>query len=322
MQTDSSANRTCNESRSTSLCPAKVPIPISLQVQMMRQAISPRLATRIFRKRRCPLLMRRVQSPMSKVQSHKPPADFGPLTLDFGLTLLDSEEWLAKFDGLAVLHIDLDDFARRLGLNLVHQLHRFDNANNCVGFDVAADTDEAVCIGRWSAIERTDYGRGDEVQTLIFRGGLFSMRAGMWRSGVWGTWHSSVRGRRNRLRLTPRQDRGARWRVKISPNLYMEPFALKFEIGERVVGNKPDQFPQLVHVNRSLEMLRQRAMPATTAISITMTLGARLIRLFGSRLLRFLIAHCSFDSGPHRNLRVCWFPPLYQRGVNAQTSSI
>src|SRR5262245_51668762 len=104
MQTDSSANRTCNESRSTSLCTATVPMPISLHVQMMRQAISPRLATRIFRKRRCPLLIRLSSEPSA--------VSFVCLLLTaYCLLLLDSEEWLAKFDGLTVLHIDLDDFA-------------------------------------------------------------------------------------------------------------------------------------------------------------------------------------------------------------------
>src|SRR6266581_8338045 len=57
MQADSSAKRTCSESRSTSLCTATVPMPISLQVQIIRQAISPRLAIRILRNRRGPLFI-------------------------------------------------------------------------------------------------------------------------------------------------------------------------------------------------------------------------------------------------------------------------
>src|SRR6476469_9033552 len=48
MHAASSAKRTCKESRSTSLWTATVLIPISLHVQITRQAISPRLAINIF----------------------------------------------------------------------------------------------------------------------------------------------------------------------------------------------------------------------------------------------------------------------------------
>src|SRR5690242_2967100 len=42
----------------------------------------------------------KVQSPKSHVQSQQSQSDVGPWMLDFGLALLDSEERLAKFDGL------------------------------------------------------------------------------------------------------------------------------------------------------------------------------------------------------------------------------
>ena len=48
MQTASSANRTWSASRSASEWTATVLIPNSRQAQMMRQAISPRFAIRIF----------------------------------------------------------------------------------------------------------------------------------------------------------------------------------------------------------------------------------------------------------------------------------
>src|SRR5690242_16146896 len=143
------------------------------------------------------------------------------------------------------------------------------------------------------------------MQPLIFRSSFFGLRAGMRRRRVRHTPYRALCCCRNRMcfRRQPGCDRRLT-RIEISANFYMKSFALEFEIGERVVGNKPNQFPQLVHVNRSLEVLGQWAVPAATAISITMTtLGARLIRLFASRLLRFLIAHRSFDSGRHRNLR-------------------
>ncbi len=48
MQTDSSANRTCNELASAVECTATVLIRISRQARIMRTAISPRFAIRIF----------------------------------------------------------------------------------------------------------------------------------------------------------------------------------------------------------------------------------------------------------------------------------
>src|SRR4029079_15561949 len=46
----------------------------------------------------------------------------------FGASLwliLDSEEWLALFNRLAVLNVSLYYFSTRLGLNLVHEFHGF-----------------------------------------------------------------------------------------------------------------------------------------------------------------------------------------------------
>ena len=62
---------------------------------------------------------------------------------------------------------DLRDFAGRLGLNFVHQLHCFDNANDRGGFDVAADAHKAFRRGRRRAIKSSDDGRSNDVQALI-----------------------------------------------------------------------------------------------------------------------------------------------------------
>src|SRR5712691_9400657 len=109
MQADSSAKRTCRESRSTSLWTATVRIPISLQVQIIRQAISPRLAIRILRNLRLTELMMgpksKVQSPKSDVFVPKRVLDIGPWTLD--RLLLYPEQWLAVFNRLAVLDVNL-----------------------------------------------------------------------------------------------------------------------------------------------------------------------------------------------------------------------
>src|SRR5258707_12741926 len=76
---------------------------------------------------------------------------------------LDSEKGLSVLDRLAVLDVNLDHFARGLGLNLVHQLHCFDNANDRGGLDFAADTHKAFGRGRGRAIEGADDGRSNNV---------------------------------------------------------------------------------------------------------------------------------------------------------------
>src|SRR5215213_1845993 len=116
MQAASSAKRTCNESRSTSLCTATVLIPISLQVQMMRQAISPRLAIRIFLNLR--VLKAIDYLPTKKHKEHDGWALFVPCC---GLTS-DSEKRLAVLHRLPVFHVNLHYFAGSLRLNLVHEL--------------------------------------------------------------------------------------------------------------------------------------------------------------------------------------------------------
>src|SRR6187399_2435130 len=95
MHTASSANRTCSARVSTSECTATVEMPSSRHARMMRSAISPRFAMRIF--------------------------------LNTALWL-DAEERLPEFYGLSVLGEHLGDLAGHLALDLVHQLHRFDDA--------------------------------------------------------------------------------------------------------------------------------------------------------------------------------------------------
>src|SRR5690349_22637135 len=94
MQTDSSASFTYLASVSASECTTTVLMPISRQARWMRRAISPRLAIRIFSN-----------------------------------TLAEDEKRLAVLHGLAVLHEDRLHHAGGIGLNLVHQLHRLDDAD-------------------------------------------------------------------------------------------------------------------------------------------------------------------------------------------------
>src|SRR5690606_33786109 len=97
-------------------------IPSSRQAMITRSAISPRLAIRIF------LNMR-----------------------------LDGEETLAVLDRLAVLNVALHDLAVDLGVDLVHQLHRLDDAEHLPFLDDVADLGE----GPRARFRRTIEGTND-----------------------------------------------------------------------------------------------------------------------------------------------------------------
>src|SRR4030095_5603055 len=68
----------------------------------------------------------------------------------------DQEQRLSELHGLAVLRQDLDDLARELGADLVHHLHRFDDAEHRLGLHARALVDEGLLVGRRRAIERAD----------------------------------------------------------------------------------------------------------------------------------------------------------------------
>src|SRR5687768_1336219 len=95
MRTSSSANRTCSACSSASEYTATVLMPNSRHAMMMRIAISPRFAIRIF--------------------------------LNIGFY---GEQPFPVLHGLAVLDIHLDDLPVVLGVDLVHQFHRFDDAKH------------------------------------------------------------------------------------------------------------------------------------------------------------------------------------------------
>src|SRR6476619_6603158 len=109
-------------------------MPSSRQAWMIRSAISPRLAMRIF----------------LNMTGPGPSALRGP----------DGEERLAELDRLGVLGKNLDDHPVDVGLDLVHQLHRLDDADDLPLLDARADVDERSGVGRGRAIEGADEGRG------------------------------------------------------------------------------------------------------------------------------------------------------------------
>src|SRR5690606_20460474 len=130
MQTDSSASRTYLAWVSASECTATVLMPSSRQARRMRRAISPRLAMRIF-------------SNMAASADH--------------------EQGLAVLDRLAVLDQDGLDHAAGVGLDLVHQLHRLDDAQALAAGDLLAELDQRLRARCAGAVEGADHRRLDDV---------------------------------------------------------------------------------------------------------------------------------------------------------------
>src|SRR5256885_16095538 len=119
MQSDSSAKRTCSECTSAVECTATVLIPSSRAARMIRSAISPRLAMRIF-------------------ENIRGPASCG----------LEAEERLAVLDRATVLGKRFDQAAGALRLDLVHQLHRLDDAEDLALLHHRTDLDERRVVRR------------------------------------------------------------------------------------------------------------------------------------------------------------------------------
>src|SRR5262245_10069068 len=116
MQTARSASSTWSASRSAVEYTATASIPSSCRARITRTAISPRFATS-------------TRSNMS---------------LDGGWRedWLELEEELAVLDGLGVLDVDGTHHARALGLQLVEELHRLEDAEHLTRDDRVADVDE------------------------------------------------------------------------------------------------------------------------------------------------------------------------------------
>src|SRR5689334_14458256 len=99
---------------------------------MMRSAISPRLAMRIFLN----IYLRFFTTKETKIHEEKLGC-VSPSTLD-----PDGEQRLAVFHGLSILHETFDDLACGVRLDLIHQLHRFHDAKDLPVFDAVAGLDE------------------------------------------------------------------------------------------------------------------------------------------------------------------------------------
>src|SRR3989304_1298577 len=66
---------------------------------------------------------------------------------------LDQEQGLTELDGLAVLHQHLGEAPRQLGLDLVHQLHRLDDAKDMAFLDQVPLADEGRGVGAGRPVE-------------------------------------------------------------------------------------------------------------------------------------------------------------------------
>src|SRR3990172_9254883 len=152
MHTDSSASFTYFASRSASEWPTPVRTPSSRHARGIRSAISPRLAIRIF----------------SNIGA-APRAS------------LEHDERLAVLDRLAVVDQDRLDHPILVGLDLVHELHRLDDADRLPRLDGVADLDERLGVGRRRAGEGPDHRRLDDVP--LGRGGRLGRRRSLARRG-------------------------------------------------------------------------------------------------------------------------------------------
>src|SRR3954468_968190 len=121
----------------------------------MRSAISPRLAIRIF----------------LNIVRRGPPRQATRARRRCGASF-DDEERLAELDRLAVLAQDLPDRAGCVRLDLVHDLHRLDDADRLADPDGAADLDEGVGARAGRAVERADHRRLDDLAGDLRRSGL------------------------------------------------------------------------------------------------------------------------------------------------------
>src|ERR1043165_4079136 len=122
MHTASSASRTYLASRSASEYTTTDFTPSSRQARWMRSAISPRFAIRIF-----------LNMPLA--------------------ALFDDEQGLPEFHGLAVLAEDAGDRAGLVGLDLVHDLHRLDDADRLAFLDDLAHVGERLGARAGGAVE-------------------------------------------------------------------------------------------------------------------------------------------------------------------------
>src|SRR5271168_260851 len=134
-----------------------VSIPSDLHARSTRSAISPRLAMSTLLN----------ISPLAPARGIHAPRHCGAAAQEPRVPALvplgdpDVVQRLAVLDDLAVRGEDFHDLALPLGLDLVHDLHGLDDAEDGVFLDLVAHLDEVGRVGAGRAVEGPDHGRLD-----------------------------------------------------------------------------------------------------------------------------------------------------------------
>src|SRR5215217_1972666 len=149
MHTAWSASRTCSASRSAVEYTATASQPSSCSARITRTAISPRFATST--------LSNTSGGPLERVERA-------------AVDGLELEQELAVLDGAPVRHVDLAHDALNLRLDLVHELHRLEDAERLPDSDSVALLHERGRAGLRRAIERPDHRRLDPNEPVLRRG--------------------------------------------------------------------------------------------------------------------------------------------------------
>src|SRR5262245_26926823 len=227
MQTCSSANSTCSEFSSASEYTATVLMPSSRQAWMTRSAISPRFAIRIF------------------LNMAHPPQ--GGVTTS--LCGFYREQPLAVLHGVAVLHVDLDDLAVALRLDLVHQLHRFDDAEDLTLTYRLSCFDEGLRTWLRRSVDRADEGRLDDGEVDVLLGRRQPWRRGRRRrsnrTAAWGH-----RRRRTIGHLRQGRHGGGPGAATALPEPQLHVVTFELEFGDVVLAHQFEDEANLVQIHR------------------------------------------------------------------------
>src|SRR5258707_15473202 len=155
MQTLSSASRTCMASASAVECTATVGMPRSLQARNTRNAISPRLAIRIFSN-----MAVRMTDDGCQMADDCGFTRLSPVVCHLTSVLsFYNHQRLAKLHRLRVLEQDLDNRAGLRRGNLVEGLHRLDDQERIARLDRGAHVAERLGAGLGRPIGSADHRR-------------------------------------------------------------------------------------------------------------------------------------------------------------------
>src|SRR3954447_4999737 len=178
----------------------------------------------------------------------------------------DGEQPLAVLHRLAVLHADDRDLTVVLGVDFVHQLHRFDDAEHVAFLHRRPDLDERRRSGFRGTVERGDDRRLDDGE-LDFRvpgvrgGGRRRDRLGRRRGG------GGHRHDRRRRRGVAHDVRA----VGVLADLQPQPVVLDFELRQIVLAHEVENLFDLVEVHHTSIRSVVTSVSTSTPVSVTST---------------------------------------------------